>query len=164
MGHEVRKDLVLPTLIFGGVEVRRIMRELEQLDEQLRQMALRKDVKFEMPRVSRLLDALAGENHCDLLRGTDRAVLADFLKYVIKQAPAVHISFAADPSGAFTAKIVGWLRANVDPLVLVQIGLQPSIAAGCVVRTQNKVFDLSLRNHFNQQADLLIASLRGEKA
>lgn len=162
MAREIRKDLVLPTLIFGMVEVRRLIRELEQLDEQLRQMALRKDVKVEMPRVSRLLDALARENHCDLLRGTDRAVLSDFLKYVVIKAPAVHISFAADPSAAFTTKIVGWLRANVDRLVLVQIGLQPSIAAGCIVRTQNKVFDMSLRNHFSQQTDLLIESLRGD--
>lgn len=164
MAHEIRAGLVLPTLIFGSVEVRRLQRELEALDEQLRQMALRRDEKFEMPRVSRLLDALASENHCDLLRGSDRTVLRDFLTYVLKQAPTVHISFAADPSSAFTAKIVGWFRANIDPLVLVQIGLQPSIAAGCVVRTQNKVFDLSLRNHFSHQTEALIASLRGNTA
>lgn len=163
MAHEIRDGLVLPTLIFGSVEVRRLLREIETLDEQLRQMALRRDEKFEMPRVSRLLDALASENHCDLLRGSDRTVLRDFLKHVIEKAPTVHISFAADPSSAFIAKIVGWFRANIDALALVQIGLQPSIAAGCVVRTQNKVFDLSLRNHFSRQSELLIASLRGDK-
>lgn len=163
MAHEIRDTLVLPTLIFGTVEVRRLLRELETLDEQLRQMALRRDEKFEMPRVSRLLDALATENHCDLLRGADRIVLRDFLNHVMDKAPTIHVSFAADPSSAFTAKIVGWFRANVNALALVQIGLQPSIAAGCVVRTQNKVFDLSLRNHFSRQTQLLIDSVRGDR-
>lgn len=163
MAHEIQDDLVLPTLIFGSVEVRRLLRELEMLDEQLRQMALRRDEKFEMPRVSRLLDALASENRRDLLRGTDRTILRDFLRHIIEQAPTIHVSFAADPSSAFIAKIVSWFRANIDAHALVQIGLQPSIAAGCVVRTQNKVFDLSLRNHFSRQTELLIASLRGDK-
>ena len=153
-------EFTLPTLVFGMVEVRRLQHELDRLDEYLRQMALRKDTKFEMPRVSRMLDALASENHCDLLKGTERALLIAFLKHVTASSPTIHISFAADPSAAFTAKIVGWLRANVHPLVLLQIGLQPTIAAGCVVRTNNKVFDLSLRQRFSDQHSLLTTALR----
>ena len=83
----------------------------------------------------------------------------DFLKKVQEEAPAIHMSFAADPSSGFTAKIVGWLRANIHPLTLLQIGLQPTIAAGCVVRTTNHVFDLSLRSKFAAQQQLLIDTL-----
>ena len=97
----------------------------------------------------------------DLLQAADRAALAVFLKNLIEQAPTLHISFATDPSASFTAKIVGWLRANIHPLVLVQLGLQPSIAAGCVVRTTNKVFDLSLRDRFSQQKSVLLEALEG---
>jgi hypothetical protein len=61
------------------------------------------------------------------------------------------------------AKLVGWFRANVHPHVLVQVGLQPNIAAGCVVRTTNKVFDLSLRNHFAQNQQVLIESMKGSQ-
>jgi F0F1-type ATP synthase delta subunit len=72
------------------------------------------------------------------------------------------MSFAADPSASFSAKIVGWLRANIHPLSLLEIGLQPTIAAGCIVRTTNKVFDLSLRNRFSEHTELLLKSLRSE--
>ena len=153
--------MTLPTLVFGMVEVRRILRELESLDEFLRGMAIRRETKFEMPRVSRMLDALASENGRDLLKGAHRTELLQFLHYCIDNAPAVHISFAADPSAAFTAKIVGWLRANIHPLTLLQTGLQPTIAAGCVIRTANKVFDLSLRNQFAAQKHVLTDALHG---
>lgn len=157
-----QKGLTLPTLIFGIVEVRRLQRELESLDDFLRSMAVRRQTKFEMPRVSRILDALATENNLDLLKGAHRSQLMEFLIGVVTSAPNIHISFAADPSSAFTAKIVGWLRANVNALALVDVGLQPNIAAGCVVRTNNKVFDLSLRQHFADNKDLLIAAMQGQ--
>jgi len=157
-------QLVLPTLIFGIVEVRRLRLELESLDEFLRGMAIRRETKFEMPRVSRMLEALARENGKDLLKGGDRKVLGEFLQGIDRSAPVIHMSFAADPSASFSAKIVGWLRANIDPLALLEVGLQPTIAAGCVVRTTNKVFDLSLRNHFAQNTELLLESLRGKQA
>lgn len=165
MAHDAleTRKFVLPTLVFGLVEVRRLRREITDLDEFLRQMALRKDTKFEMPRVSRMLDALSSENQCSLQKGTERARLIAFLQYVEESSPSIHMSFAADPSAAFTAKIVGWLRANTHPLVLLQIGLQPSIAAGCIIRTSNRVFDMSLRQRFAEQHDLLTAEIRGEK-
>jgi F0F1-type ATP synthase delta subunit len=58
---------------------------------------------------------------------------------------------------------VTWLRANIHPQALVQVGLQPNIAAGCVVRTANKQFDLSLRQSFAKHKDLLIEQFRGAK-
>ncbi len=57
-------------------------------------------------------------------------------------------------------KLVVWLRANIHPQILVHLGLQPSIAAGCVVRTANKQFDFSLSEAFEKQRELLIASLK----
>ncbi len=153
--------MVLPTLVFGKVEIRRLQRELETLDEFLRAMAVRRQTKFEMPRVSRMLDALANENHLDLLKGAHRTAIAGFIADVLEKSPTIHISFAADPSSAFTAKIVSWLRINIHPSTLLDIGLQPNIAAGCVVRTTNKVFDLSLRRHFAEKHDLLLQAMQG---
>ena len=111
--------LALPTLIFGIVEVRRLRLELESLDDFLRGMAIRRETKFEMPRVSRMLEALARENNRDLLKGADRKVLGEFLQEIDRSAPVIHMSFAADPSASFSAKIVGWLRANIHPLALL---------------------------------------------
>lgn len=159
--------LRLPTLVFGSVEVRRIQRELGALEEYAQQAALRNKADKQplaLPQVSRLLHALATENRKDLLEAADRAALGAFLRDVTEHAPTVHMSFASDPSAAFTAKIVGWLRANIHPLVLVQLGLQPAIAAGCVVRTTNRVFDLSLRRQFDTQKSGLLDALEGKTA
>jgi F0F1-type ATP synthase delta subunit len=54
-----------------------------------------------------------------------------------------------------------WLRQNIDSQVLVQVGLQPAIAAGCVVRTRNRQFDLSLGQNFKRQRAVLAEQLRG---
>lgn len=156
------KRLELPTLIFGPVEVRRLQRELESLDEYLQQSAVREAGKqAALPKTSRLLDALAGNNTLNLLVDADRKKLYAFLQKVEAKAPVIHMSLAADPSSAFTAKVVAWLRTNIHPYALLSLGLQPSLAAGCVVRTNNKSFDFSLRNHFFEQRDLLVKALKG---
>jgi len=159
-------ELALPTLVFGTVEVHRLQRELEALEEFMQQAALRSKQQAkaqpELPRVSRLLDALASENQRNLLQAQDRKDLAAFLQRVADQAPTIHMSFATDPSAAFTAKIVSWLRANIHPLVMLQLGLQPSIAAGCIVRTPNRQFDLSLRHRFEAKREVLMNALDGQ--
>jgi hypothetical protein len=131
------QQLLLPVLVFGIVEVRRLRRELEALDEFMRQEVIRQPGKqAALPRVSRLLDALATDNSRNLLLDDHRTELAAFLRAVEEAAPAIHISFASDPSSAFTARLVKWLRGNIHPAILLQVGLQPTIAAGCIVRTQ----------------------------
>jgi F0F1-type ATP synthase delta subunit len=106
-----------------------------------------------------LLEAVANVNGLQLLQAEDRKELVAALEQLERSAPRIHVSFAIEATPAFTAKIVGWLRANIDPRVLLEVGLQPSIAAGCVLRTNNKVFDFSLRQHFAEAQGLLSASL-----
>jgi hypothetical protein len=71
----------------------------------------------------------------------------------------MHISFSADPSPVFTDKLMTWLRREIHPFVLLTVGLQPNIGAGCIVRTTNKQFDLSLRQDFKAKRDLLLEQL-----
>ena len=154
------RALKLPVLVFGVVEVRRLKRELEAVDEFMRQGEIREPGKQRaLPRVSRLLDALATDNGRNLLQADDRQELYQFLIEAGQKAPTIHISFASDPSSAFVAKLVTWLRGNIHPAILLQIGLQPSIAAGCIVRTANKTFDLSLRQNLSEKKPLLLKAI-----
>jgi len=158
-------QLRLPVLVFGLVEVRRLNRELEALEEFVRQAEIREPGRqAQLPRVSRLLDALATDNSMQLLQPAHRAQLKKFLSVVALQAPSLHMSFAVDPSSAFTSKMVTWLRANVHPWALLEVGLQPTIAAGCIVRTTNKVFDFSLRERFTEVKGTLVTSLENAAA
>jgi F0F1-type ATP synthase delta subunit len=154
------KSLELPTLIFGPVEIHRLLRELEALEEFMTQANIREKGKQPaLPKTSRLLEGLAGNNGFNLLLAEDRTKLTKFLQLIETKAPVIHISFAADPSSAFAAKIVAWLRTNIHPYALLHLGLQPSIAAGCIVRTNSRSFDFSLRNRFHDQRPLLLKSI-----
>lgn len=155
-----KEDLTLPVLVFGVSELRRLLRELSALENYLTQANLRQPGKSQsLPKASRVLDNLAGQNQLNLLHAEDRQTLLEFLRHIETQAPVLHFSFASDPSSAFMAKLVTWLRRNIHPNALVSLGLQPSIAAGCIVRTKNKSFDFSLRSQLGENYQYLAESI-----
>jgi len=157
---EPKQPIVLPVSVTELRNVRQLLRELEDVDEFLRQAALRKaGASINLPKTTDMLHEFAEVNRLNLLQPLDRAKLARLLENLSTGAPVVHISFASDPSSAFIAKILAWFREYVHPLLLLQIGLQPTIAAGCTLRTDSKYFDLSLRASLLQNRQLLIAAL-----
>lgn len=160
MDHERAKVLALPIGVVGRVDLGRLIREVQLLDEFLRQAAIREPgTPVKLPRTSRLMDEVIQLNQINVLIEPERQRLAQFLLQVRKRAPVLHISFSADPSPLFTQKLVTWLRREIHPFVLLQIGLQPNIGAGCVVRTTNQYFDFSLRQNFIDKRGLLAEKL-----
>jgi hypothetical protein len=155
-----QKPPILPLQIVGSVDFARTIRELEALDDLLHQAAIRTPgTAMKMPRSSRLLEEFAAANAVSLLEAKQREWLLATAQAYKDQAPQIHISFAADPSAAFTKNILIWLRQNIHPYLLLEVGLQPAIAAGCVVRTTNHIFDMSLRHYFQDNRELLIQQL-----
>lgn len=153
-------QLLLPLNLVTVVDVSRVRRELTTVDEFMTQAEVRKGGKqLQLPRTSHGLEELARQNELSLLKAEDRVKLGNLLEQLQMHAPVIHMSFASDPSAAVLGKIVTWLRKEIDPSVLLQVGLQPSIAAGCIVRTSSKYFDFSLRQHFESHRELLIRKL-----
>lgn len=131
------------------------------LDDFMHQAGLRTGGKaVKMPPVSRLLENLARDNGLNLLKKTDRDRLLKFVVLLQQKAPVIHISLASEPSAAALGKLLQWMRVNIHPQVLVSIGVQPAIAAGCLVRTANREFDFSLRKSLEVQSALLIKNIR----
>jgi len=154
--------LQVPALITSPSDVSRLHREVIALNEYLKQAALRSpgQAAVKLPKTSRLLDELVIDNKLNLLDATTREHLIGFLADLAEHAPIIHISFATDPSSAFLQKIVLWLRQNINASILVQVGLQPTIAIGCVLKTTNKFFDLSLRRQLTEHSAELIKDLK----
>jgi len=151
-----RQMVGLPVLVVSPVDVGRLTRELEAIDEALLQLSLRKSgTEVKMPKTSQLMDKMIELNKLNLLQEADRQILKEFLTMVTNRAPVLHISFSADPAVGFLEKLMAWLRREVHPLALVRVGLQPNIGAGCVVRTTNQQFDFSLKRDIEQKRDLL---------
>jgi hypothetical protein len=153
----------LPVQVVGIADINRLIREVEGLDDFLMQAAIRTPgSSMKLPRTSRLLDEFVAVNRFNLLQTADRRAAAAFLQSIKQKAPVLHMSFASDPTAAFTVKLIIWLRTNIHPYLLLKIGLEPRIAAGCIIRTPSRQYDFSLRRHFNDQRDLLINALRGQ--
>lgn len=154
---------VLPVAVVGLVDLGRLIRELERLEDAMQGEHLRSgqpENTLQLPKLTALLEEAAAVNHIDLTQQHSRQSLLTFFKLLRKEAPRVHMSFSADPQPEFMAKIVSWLRNNVHPHVLVAVGLQPGIGAGCVMRTTNRYFDMSLGKRFAGNRELLMQRLR----
>ena len=152
----LEKSIVLPLSVITIIDLSRVGRELSNLDEFLLQSAIRTPgTPMSLPRLSKLLDDTAQINKLNLLEENDRKALINALSYIKDHGPRLHISFSAEPSAPFVTKIAEYIRNNISPLALLQIGLQPTIAAGCIIRTPSKQFDLSLRQHLRDNTKKL---------
>lgn len=148
---------ILPPQVNGRTDINRLLRELEALEETL----ITKAAKDNLPsKITSLLNQTALANGYKLLEKTHRQHIAQQLTKIRDHAPTVHISFAAEPSPKVTETLLSWLRSNVHRYALVQIGLQPAIAAGCVLRTPNKIFDMSLGATLQKQTPYLLELLK----
>lgn len=164
MVHKQPSDdvgLKLPVGIVGAGDLRKLKREFEALEDTLQQMRLRTNSPVaKLPRASRALEEFAATNRLNLLLPDDRQRAAAYIEHTAQHAPVLHISFATEASRKFTTELVLWLRTNLQADVLLEVGLEPYIAAGCIVRTPGKQYDFSLRARFAAQTGLLMAKLR----
>lgn len=157
------EPLKLSAGLIGLADVARLIRELNSLNDFFAGANTRPagTASAQLPKISRLLDAMAHENQVNLLEENERTKLQKNLQEIYDHAPSMHISFAVEPSPKALEKILLWIRENVHPQALLQIGLRPGIAAGCMLRTTNKMFDMSLRSNLQKQSDYLIQLIRG---
>jgi len=156
----VKQVTHLPMLAANPGDITRLSRELDSIDDALLESEVRHGAdNVKLPRTSQLMDQLVELNKLNLLHKTDRKLVKQFLETVIKQAPVVHMSFSTDPSAVFLEKLMTWLRREIHPQLLLTVGLQPTLGAGCVMRTTNHQFDFSLRQDFAKKRGLLIEKL-----
>ncbi len=143
-------------------DVGRLAGEAEAIDNFLQNAAVRQPgTAVQLPKTSNLFDELVTINKFNLLQPADRQHLLKFLEELRMKAPTIHISFSSDPSPSFQVQLITWIRQKIDPNMLLRIGLQPSIGAGCMVRSANKVFDFTLRQRFLDSKPALVELLHG---
>lgn len=155
-------DNKLPLSIISKTDLTRIQRELAKLDDFfVASSARRPGESLQAPRVSHLLDTLAKDGKVNLLEAAQRKSFRTEIDNLIAKAPSLHLSFASEPSPKALEQILQWFRQNIHPQALLQIGIQPSIAAGCVLRTPNQIFDMSLRTNLEKEEPYLAKLIDG---
>ena len=145
----------LPDTLTSLLELGKVQRELFALDEFL---GASKSAS-KLPFVSQTLNKIIKESDINPLRPEDRSRLIKQLSFVRRTAPTVEISFASDPTQRALRVLVRWFRENGHPNTLIIVGVQPSIAGGCVVRTASKTFDFSLQQLFQVNRKALAQKL-----
>src|SRR5690606_19408269 len=87
----------------------------------------------------------------------------DFLNDLLEHAPQLHMSFSSEPSTPFMQKLTEYVRANIHPQALLQVGLQPTIGAGFMLRTTNKYYDFSIRTTLKAKHEQLMHNIHSIK-
>jgi hypothetical protein len=169
MAHEQEQGqggIALPSLVISPGDVLRLKRELEALNDYLYQANLRQggEAQVKLPKTSRPMDEFAAANKLNLLEDETRAAAMRTLDAIYARAPVVHMSFAVEPSSAFRQKLVIWWRQHIHPAVLLEVGLQPTIAIGTVLRTPSKQYDFSLRERFKAKKSVLMELIEAGKS
>jgi F0F1-type ATP synthase delta subunit len=155
----VSSELALPTAIVSHADVFHLIRELETIGEALTRV-VNKENPTAFSEVSQHLKLVAEGNKLNFVNKTDVDRALRFFEHLKQKAPRVHMSFASEPKPEVLIRLVEWFRQNVHPNILLQNGLQPDIAAGCILRTTNKYYDFSFRNRFKEEKTKLAQSLR----
>ena len=140
-------DLRLPTIVSSRSDIVRLHREVRQFIDATEQSVMRHDNPIKYPAISDNLRALATENQLELINIEKCEKLLADLETIKEKGFSVHVSFPVEPSADALGRLVSWFRQEIDPHIVIQVGLQPTIAAGIVLRTENHQFDFSLRKH-----------------
>ncbi len=156
---KITDQLVLTNAVISKGDIGKCLREVEKINEYFHQEGLRGSKDRPLPTLGRVLESVAVANNLNLIHAEDRETLKHFLTRLKVKAPTVFMSFPSEASDDFIAKLLDWFRAEVHPYTIINVGLQPELAAGCTLRTTNKFYDFSFRNRFEQSKQKLMAAL-----
>lgn len=142
-------QLKLPNSIATKNDLVAVLRNTEDVLEKYLANTIREEegVDFkDRPDVASNLALLVSDNNLEVSEETLTS-LKKWLTQLKDHAPVVRFTFANDPNPEFLGKLVTWLRQETGHFVLIRYGVQPSIAAGCLMYTPARQYDFSLRQH-----------------
>lgn len=162
-------DFVLPPTVVSRLDVSRLVREVEQVDNTMTTAAVRSKIGADeqpAPPVSETLNEFLTQNSLSLTNGHERAELVKQLRLLKDEVPIIHMTFAVPADRESLAELAAWLRQSIHPQAVIAVGLQPALIAGVYVRTPNHVHDFSMRAALSGGHGILInelEKLRGSK-
>lgn len=155
-------QLKLPQSIATKSDLVSVLRNVDEVLDNYIQNRVRdmEGVDFKSrPDVASNLAELVAVNKLDVSLDTLES-LKSWLEHLNDHAPVVRFTFASDPTPEFLGGIVNWLRTASGQFVLVRYGIQPTIAAGCLMYTPARMYDFSLRNQLLRSDEVFLGALK----
>lgn len=142
-------EFTLPASVVSKVDLARLVNEFESIDNVFTSKSVRKKAgasNEDMPAMSPQLTAFLEQNPIDLENAGARSDYVKQLRRLKNNVKVMNMTFAvvADPESL--QKLSAWARESVHPQVLIDAHFQPALVAGVYLRSQNHVFDFSVRN------------------
>ncbi|HEU0266612.1 MAG TPA: hypothetical protein VFQ70_03220 [Candidatus Saccharimonadaceae bacterium] len=160
------RTYALPPSIVTKADVSRFLSEIERVDGALTTSTVRSKVSGEKAEplviAANVTDFLA-LNQLSLDDSRARTALIHDLRYLKDHVPVLHMTFATEADGESLETIITWVRREIDPNAVIEVGLQPDLIAGVYVRTPNHIHDLSARSLLKGGHELLVKELQGLK-
>ena len=147
-----------PVSLITRLDTLRALRELEDFENGMSESRVRGN---HLPELTPLLKDISDTNSIDPHKKEVRLMIKHLLEDLRVSSPVIHISFAVEPDIEVLTSIVTWFRKNIDPNIVLHVGVQPGIGVGCGVRTTNKYFDFSIRKHLVSRSELFKKQLEG---
>ena len=139
----------LPASVISRVDVSRLVREFEALDNALTSKAVREKAnasELEMPAQTPQLTAFLDANPVVLENAKDREDYIKQLRLLKKNVHVMNMTFAVVADAESLQQLSAWIRDAIHPQIVLEAHLQPALVAGAYIRSQNHVFDFSVRN------------------
>lgn len=138
--------LKLPSAIYSLDHVRFCAEELIAYSSALGQLQ-RSGAKTAAPQLSaESAELLAQLSAADQQKPEAILEAVSWLENLERKAATVSISLVGAPPHRLKLEIVDWLRANVQPLTMVDFHASPDIAGGVIIRTSSALYDNSFRS------------------
>ncbi len=153
------KDMFLSQSIQKPSQLRKILRELDKVEDTISEHRIRGDDQAWDINLSFSLDELIKNNDLKITNREDFNNLKNFLKDLQTNGKVLHFSFNQSASEMILNKLIEWLRKNIDPNVLVTTGLNNSLGVGFILRSTNKYFDFSLGSILRDKRELLVKKI-----
>ena len=162
------KEYALPMTVVSRVDLSRLVGELEWVDNELTAYTVRakSGATVSVPTLSAALNDFLVMNGLQLNESRTRSSIIAQLRVLKNKAPVFHMTFAVSADRESLQTIADWLRKEIHPQALIDVGVQPAIVGGVYLRTPNHVHDFSMRTRLAGKHDLLTKSLevlRGAK-
>ena len=156
-------DFALPPSVVSKIDVSRLVREFERIDNELTSASVRAKVSASEQVGLTVSDQLTDFLQLNGLKidqdGRKRSEFAKQLALLKDKVPVIHMTFAVTADRESLQQLAQWLRTSIHPQAVISVGLQPALVAGVYVRTPNHVHDLSLRAKLRSSHGILVKEL-----
>lgn len=160
-------DYRLPSSVVTRTDMVHLVHEAERVDNELTTRAIQQQAGQQASdgtvMSQQLKDFLETNSLAFDQDTTDRLTVVKELRKLKSKAPVIHMTFAVQADGESTHQLVDWVRGQVHPQALIEIGLQPALIGGVYLRLPNHVQDFSLRGLLHGGHEVLLKELEAAR-